>query len=51
MKRLLAIVCFVAGGLAAELAHPVYCAWLSESRARVGPDGDPKERRTDDRQD
>ena len=35
MKRLLAILVFVSGGLAAELAHPVNCSLLSESRTQV----------------
>ncbi|MGU7769119.1 hypothetical protein ACV229_02915 [Burkholderia sp. MR1-5-21] len=36
MKRLLAIVLFVAGGFAAEVAHPVQCLLISESRLAGG---------------
>jgi hypothetical protein len=35
MKRLLAILLFMTGGLAAEMAKPVYCSLISESRVRV----------------
>lgn len=35
MKRLLAIVAFLAGGLAAEIAHPVYCSLISASRVQA----------------
>ncbi|MEM5366888.1 hypothetical protein V4C53_12705 [Paraburkholderia azotifigens] len=31
MKRLLAILFFLAGGLAAELAHPVQCTLMTAS--------------------
>ncbi|AJY12175.1 hypothetical protein K6W16_27510 [Burkholderia dolosa] len=37
MKRWLMILLFAAGGLATEIAHPVQCSLLSESRLRVGP--------------
>ncbi|MBB4513780.1 hypothetical protein [Paraburkholderia fungorum] len=35
MRRLMAMLAFVAGGLAAELAHPVHCSLISVSRVRV----------------
>ena len=35
MKRLLAIVAFIAGGVAAEWAHPVQCSMLYASRVQV----------------
>jgi hypothetical protein len=35
MKRLIAIAVFVAGGLAAELAHPVHCMLIGASAVRV----------------
>ena len=35
MKRLLAIIAFVAGGVAAEWAHPVQCSMLYTSRVQV----------------
>ncbi|WP_278185255.1 hypothetical protein [Paraburkholderia ginsengiterrae] len=35
MKRLLAILVFVTGGFAAELAHPVHCSLISSSRAEL----------------
>lgn len=35
MKRLLAILVFVSGGLAAELAHPVHCSLVCASRTQV----------------
>jgi hypothetical protein len=35
MRRLLAIVTFLAGGFAAELAHPVQCSLLTASRVQV----------------
>jgi hypothetical protein len=35
MKRLLAIVVFVTGGLATELAHPVYCSLVYASRSQM----------------
>ena len=35
MKRLLAIFAFMAGGLAAELAHPVQCLLLNTNRVQV----------------
>ena len=36
MKRWLMILLFAAGGLAAEIAHPVQCSLLSESRLQSG---------------
>jgi hypothetical protein len=47
MKRLLAIFFFAASGLAAEIAHPVYCSCIIETRSRIGR----KETRTDDGKD
>jgi hypothetical protein len=35
MKRLFAILGFMAGGLAAELAHPVQCSLITASRVQV----------------
>jgi hypothetical protein len=35
MRRLLAIVAFVAGGLAAELAHPLHCSLIKASGAQL----------------
>jgi hypothetical protein len=35
MKRLLAIVVFVTGGLAAELAHPVQCSLMVAGRVQL----------------
>ncbi|PRX36772.1 hypothetical protein B0G75_101961 [Paraburkholderia sp. BL18I3N2] len=35
MKRLLAIVVFLTGGLAAELAHPVQCSLMAASRVQL----------------
>ncbi|WP_279636658.1 hypothetical protein [Paraburkholderia aromaticivorans] len=35
MKRLLAILVFVSGGLAAELAHPVNCSLLCTGRTQL----------------
>jgi hypothetical protein len=35
MKRLLAIVAFLAGGVAAEIAHPVYCLLVPAIRVQV----------------
>ncbi len=35
MRRLLAIVAFLAGGLAAEMAQPVNCLLLHASRVQV----------------
>ncbi|WP_310698449.1 hypothetical protein [Paraburkholderia sp. USG1] len=35
MRRLLAILVFVSGGLAAELAHPAHCSLLNASRAQI----------------
>jgi hypothetical protein len=35
MKRLLAIIAFIAGGVAAEMAHPVHCSLLNASRVQV----------------
>jgi hypothetical protein len=32
MKRLLAILAFLAGGLAAEITHPVYCSLVHAGR-------------------
>jgi hypothetical protein len=32
---MLAIVAFVAGGLAAELAHPVQCLLVSSARVQI----------------
>jgi hypothetical protein len=29
MRRLMAILAFVAGGLAAEMAHPVHCSLVN----------------------
>lgn len=36
MKRLLAVLLFVAGGCATELAHPVQCSLIAEQRLRLG---------------
>lgn len=35
MRRLLSILAFVAGGLAAEWAHPVQCSMLTSSRVQM----------------
>ena len=35
MRRLLAIIAFVAGGWAAETAHPVHCSLLTPGRTQV----------------
>jgi hypothetical protein len=35
MKRLFAIVVFVAGGFAAELAHPLQCSLIQSSGAQL----------------
>lgn len=35
MKRLMTILAFLAGGLAAELAHPVHCSLINVNRVRV----------------
>jgi hypothetical protein len=35
MKRLLAILAFLAGGVAAEMAHPVQCELLNASRVQM----------------
>ncbi|HZZ10083.1 MAG TPA: hypothetical protein VFE79_05285 [Paraburkholderia sp.] len=35
MKRILAILAFMAGGVAAELAHPVQCSLINASRVQV----------------
>jgi hypothetical protein len=35
MKRLLAIIAFIAGGMAAEVAHPVQCSMLCTGRVQV----------------
>ena len=32
MKRLFAIVAFIAGGIAAEIAHPLQCTLIAASR-------------------
>ncbi|WP_185633539.1 hypothetical protein [Burkholderia stagnalis] len=47
MKRLLAVLLFVAGGCATELAHPVQCSLIAEQRLRLGkrtsrPDNAPR---------
>lgn len=43
MKRLIAILAFAVGGLAAELAHPIQCSLLAPSgvsaRRRKGERG------------
>ncbi|MEM5327993.1 hypothetical protein VSR34_15560 [Paraburkholderia sp. JHI2823] len=36
MKRWLAILFFAASGLAAEIAHPVYCSCIAQTRSRLG---------------
>lgn len=35
MRRLMAILAFLAGGLAAEMAHPVHCTLVNVSRVRI----------------
>ena len=35
MRRLMAILAFLAGGLAAELAHPVQCSLVNVNRVRL----------------
>jgi hypothetical protein len=35
MRRLMSILAFLAGGLAAEMAHPVHCSLLNVNRVRV----------------
>ena len=35
MRRLLAIVAFLAGGFAAEMAHPVQCSLVNVNRVRL----------------
>ena len=35
MKRLLAMLAFVAGGLAAELAHPLQCSLVQASGVQL----------------
>jgi hypothetical protein len=35
MKRMFAILAFMAGGLAAELTHPVQCSLIDASRVQV----------------
>ncbi|MEA3126909.1 MAG: hypothetical protein QOD67_3928 [Caballeronia sp.] len=35
MRRLVAILAFLAGGLAAEIAHPVHCSLVNVNRVRV----------------
>ncbi len=35
MRRLLAIVAFLAGGFAAEMAHPLQCSLVTASRVQV----------------
>jgi|GEM_PF-851687 len=37
MRRLFAIAVFVAGGLAAELAHPLQCSLIGASGAPLKP--------------
>ena len=35
MRRLMAILAFLMGGLAAERAHPVHCSLINVNRVRV----------------
>ncbi|WP_198665358.1 hypothetical protein [Paraburkholderia kururiensis] len=35
MKRLVAMILFAAGGFTTEVAHPVYCSLLVQSRPRM----------------
>ncbi|MDR5741270.1 MULTISPECIES: hypothetical protein [unclassified Caballeronia] len=35
MKRMLAIVALVAGGMATELAHPVHCLLIHPARLQI----------------
>jgi hypothetical protein len=35
MRRLLAMLVFLAGGFAAEMAHPVQCSLVNVSRVRL----------------
>jgi hypothetical protein len=35
MRRFMAILAFLAGGLAAELAHPVHCSLVNVNRVRI----------------
>ena len=35
MKRLMAILAFLAGGFATEMAHPVQCSLVNVNRVRV----------------
>jgi hypothetical protein len=35
MRRLIAILAFLAGGLAAEMAHPVHCSLVNANQVRV----------------
>jgi len=35
MRRLMTILAFLAGGLAAEPAHPVHCSLINVNRVRV----------------
>ena len=35
MRRLMAILAFLAGGLAAEMANPVHCSLVNVNRVRV----------------
>ena len=35
MRRLMAILAFLAGGLAAEIAPPVHCSLVNVNRVRV----------------
>ncbi|CAE6701512.1 hypothetical protein R69619_00796 [Paraburkholderia nemoris] len=35
MRKLMTILAFLAGGLAAELAHPVHCSLINVNRVRV----------------
>ncbi|WP_163012792.1 hypothetical protein [Burkholderia stabilis] len=47
MKRWLMIVLFAAGGLAAEIAHPVQCTLLTASRLQTGKRRGPSTDRQD----
>ncbi|MFK4445980.1 hypothetical protein ABH944_006175 [Caballeronia udeis] len=35
MRRLMAILAFLAGGLAAELVHPVRCSLVNVNQVRI----------------
>ncbi|SDI10079.1 hypothetical protein SAMN05216466_11769 [Paraburkholderia phenazinium] len=35
MRRFMSILAFLAGGLAAEMAHPVHCSLVNVNRVRV----------------